>query len=101
LLQVSYVRKLELFQRLETDIGTLVEADYISANAHDNNQSANERVKWAIKVVSEDKRYVDHMLEDLTASLNAVSEPFCPSRRKKADTNRHHAALPSKINRTK
>jgi len=72
LLQVSYVRKLELFQRLETDIGTLVEADYISANAHDNNQSANERVKWAIKVVSEDKRYVDHMLEDLTASLNAL-----------------------------
>jgi Mg2+ and Co2+ transporter CorA len=72
---VSYVRKLELFKRLQEDIKTMVEDGHLQAtkDKENNIQCASERVKWAIQVVSEDKRYVDHMIEDLTASLNAVS----------------------------
>jgi hypothetical protein len=49
------------------------------STSSNNGQCASERVDWAIKVVSEDKRYVDHMIEDLTASLNAVSLLFTGS----------------------
>jgi hypothetical protein len=74
-LQVSYVRKLELFEQLLEDIRIMEDEGHLQAfeNKTNYNQCASDRVKWAMKVVSRDKRHIDHMIEDLTTSLNAVS----------------------------
>lgn len=76
LLGIAFTRKLTTFTRLLEDLqehGAKDETASLQGRASSNQSSALERVQWATRVVQEDKRHTDHMFEDLTQSLNAVS----------------------------